>query len=75
MPRFVPLAGYVHHPPDVTRSRAKAFREALEKRRTVREFSNEPVPREVLDECLWAAGTAPSGANLQPWQFVVVTDP
>ena len=44
-------------------------------RRTVRHFSNEPVPHDLLDEAIAIAGSAPSGANLQPWQFVVVRDP
>jgi len=41
----------------------------------VREFSDKPVPKEVINNCILAAGTAPSGANLQPWHFVVVADP
>ena len=44
-------------------------------RRTVRHFSNEPVPHDLLDEAIAIAGSAPSGANLQPWQFVLVRDP
>lgn len=55
--------------------RAKGLREELARRRTVRDFSDRPVPRAVIEECLRTAGTAPSGANLQPWHFVVVTDP
>ena len=47
----------------------------LARRRTVRQFSDRPVPREVIEACLTAAGTAPSGAHQQPWHFVVVTDP
>jgi nitroreductase len=54
--------------------RAKAFREEVAARRTVRHFSDRPVPREVIEECVRAAGSAPSGANLQPWHFVVVSD-
>ena len=56
-------------------SRARAFAEELARRRTVREFSDRPVPREVIERCLAAAGSAPSGANLQPWHFVAVSDP
>lgn len=56
-------------------ARARLFRETLATRRSVREFSSEPVPAEVIDECIRAAGSAPSGANRQPWTFVVVTDP
>ena len=50
------------------------FRDDLLRRRTVRQFSNRPVPREVIEDCLQIAGSAPSGANLQPWHFVVVSD-
>lgn len=55
--------------------RAAEFRQQMQRRRTVRFFSDRPVPREVIEDCLLAAGTAPSGANLQPWHFVVVSDP
>jgi len=55
--------------------RAREFADEVARRRTVREFDRRPVPREVIEEALRAAGTAPSGANLQPWHFVVVTDP
>lgn len=57
------------------RERANAFYAEINRRRTIREFSDRPVPRDIIDTCLLAAGTAPSGANLQPWQFVVVSDP
>jgi nitroreductase len=46
----------------------------MARRRTVREFSDRPVPRDVVEWCLRAAGTSPSGANLQPWHFVAVSD-
>jgi nitroreductase len=55
--------------------RAKAFHERVRGRRTVRDFSDRAVPREVIEQCIKAAGTAPSGANLQPWHFVAVSDP
>lgn len=55
--------------------RARAFAEELATRRTVRDFSPLPVPRAVIEACLGAAGTAPSGANQQPWRFVAVADP
>ncbi len=55
--------------------RAASFAAAMGRRRSVRHFSTRPVPRPVLEECLRAAGTAPSGANHQPWHFVVVEDP
>lgn len=56
------------------RQRAADFAEEMQRRRTVRHFSDRGVPREVIEDCLRAAGTAPSGANRQPWHFVVVTD-
>src|SRR5687768_10089627 len=59
---------------DAMISAARAFRDTLRLRRTVREFSSEPVPAEVIELALEAAASAPSGANLQPWKFVVVTD-
>lgn len=56
-------------------ARARHFRATMATRRSVREFSAEPVPLDVLDDCISAAGSAPSGANRQPWTFVVVSDP
>jgi iodotyrosine deiodinase len=55
--------------------RAKAFADELGRRRTVREYASTPVAREVIEHCLRAAGSAPSGANQQPWRFVAVSDP
>ena len=55
--------------------RSKEFYAMMQKRRTVRDFSARPVPRELIEHCLSAAGTAPSGANLQPWHFVAISDP
>ena len=73
--KFVPLGTYREYPADEMRRRAVEFYREVNRRRTVREFSDRPVDRAVIDDCLRAAGTAPSGANLQPWHFVVVTDP
>lgn len=56
-------------------SKAREFYEAMQRRRTIRDYSDRPVPREVIEYCIRAAGTAPSGANLQPWHFVAVSDP
>ena len=55
--------------------RAGAFRRLMESRRSVREFSDRPVPEDVVRELIRTAGTAPSGANKQPWRFVAVRDP
>jgi len=57
------------------KSRAKSFNELLQKRRTVRNFSNKPVPRNLIEQCLLAANSAPSGANRQPWHFAVISSP
>ncbi|MEO1015099.1 MAG: nitroreductase family protein [Pseudomonadota bacterium] len=54
---------------------AKAFFEAIRTRHTIREFKPDPVPRELIETCIAAAGRAPSGANHQPWHFVAVQDP
>ncbi|MEL6562936.1 MAG: nitroreductase family protein [Pseudomonadota bacterium] len=55
--------------------RAEAFRAEIATRRTVRDYDPAPVPQEVIEACIAAAGTAPSGANQQPWHFVAVRDP
>jgi len=55
--------------------RARVFADDLTHRRTVRDFAPTPVPRAVIEHCLRAAGSAPSGANQQPWRFVAVSDP
>ena len=68
----IPLPDFVEHSPDDMQRRAEAFYEGLRRRHTVREFSNRPVPRSVIETCLTAAGTAPSGANHQPWHFSVI---
>ena len=73
-PRFVPHTAFRAYPPDEMEQRAADFHAEIARRRTVREFSDRPIPPAVLDHCLRAAGSAPSGANLQPWHFVVVTD-
>lgn len=72
---FVEHSDYREYPVDEMRKRARSFYEDLKRRRTVREFSDRPVPREIIEDCLLAAGTAPNGANMQPWHFVVVSDP
>lgn len=59
---------------DEMRARAIAFHVEINRRRTVRDFSPEPVPRDIIERCLAAAGCAPSGANQQPWRFVAIGD-
>jgi iodotyrosine deiodinase len=73
--RFIPLTNRSEYPENEMLARATAFADELSSRRTVREFSSRPVPREIVEQCLRAAGSAPSGANQQPWRFVAVSDP
>lgn len=72
--RLIPLEHYREYPDEEMRARARAFRDDIRRRRTVRDFSARPVPRQIIEDCLMAAGTAPNGANHQPWHFVVVRD-
>ena len=74
-PKFIPLKDFKEYSADEMLKRSKAFLDDLKRRRTVREFSRKPVSREVIENCIKAAGTAPSGANLQPWHFTVVSNP
>lgn len=69
-----PLTQYQEYPVDQMLDRSKAFYDRMKMRRSVRSFSDRPLPREIIENCIRAAGTAPSGANMQPWHFVVVSD-
>jgi nitroreductase len=71
---FVPL-DFTRIPPEETLARARAFYAEMNRRRTTRHFSGEPVPREAIEYAIRTAGTAPSGAHQQPWTFVAVSDP
>lgn len=73
--KFISLPDFTEYQPAEMQKRAAQFYANIKKRRTVRNFSDRPVPLEVMEKCLMAAGTAPSGANKQPWHFVVVSDP
>lgn len=74
-PGFLPLRSYREYPVSEMLDRSRAFAADLQRRRTVRQFSDRPVPRAIIESCLEAAGTAPSGAHQQPWHFVIVSDP
>ncbi len=63
------------YPEEEALERSQAFRNWMEKRRTVRDFSDRPVPKELIDNVILSASTAPSGAHKQPWTFCVVADP
>jgi nitroreductase len=71
--RTIALPGYREYPVDEMRQRVEAFYADVRRRRSIREFSDRPVPRDIIDTALEAAATAPSGANLQPWHMVVVS--
>jgi iodotyrosine deiodinase len=71
---FLPLTTYREYPPEEMIRRAASFKGEMLRRRTVRQFSSRPIPRQIIEDCLLVAGSAPSGANLQPWHFVVVSD-
>lgn len=74
-PTSAPLSTWIEYPPEQMRQRAAAFFADVRRRRSVRHFSERGVDRGVIEDCVRAAGTAPSGANMQPWHFVVVADP
>ena len=73
-PRFVPL-DFVRFPEGEMIRRSRSFHAHLERRRSVRDFSAEPVARELIELAIRSASTAPSGAHRQPWKFVAVSDP
>jgi len=75
LPRLVPAPKIDNRSDEELLMRAREFYEIMQRRRTFRNFSDRPVPREVIEYCIRAAGTAPSGANLQPWHFVAVSNP
>lgn len=75
---FIPLdqaRGAPFPPPGAAVERASMFADEMWRRRTVRDYSSHEVPRAVIEHAIRAAGSAPSGANLQPWHFVAVSDP
>ena len=74
-PRFTPLDSWTERTPEEMQRRAHEFYEHMNRRRSVRQFSDRPVPDGVIEDCLRTAGTAPSGAHKQPWHFVAVRDP
>ena len=71
--QFVPL-DFTEYPVEEMARRAAEFCAEMRRRRSVRHFSDRPVPRTIIEDCLRTANSAPSGANKQPWHFVVVSD-
>ncbi len=74
-PAFIPLPNYREYTQEQMLERSREYYLECDRRRTVRDFSERPVPLEIIDNAIRTAGTAPSGANMQPWHFVVVGDP
>ncbi len=73
--RLEPLSEYRQYPIDKMRQRTTDFLAEMRRRRSVRHFSSRPVPRDIVEDCIRVAMTAPSGANRQPWHFTLVGDP
>jgi len=73
--QFPRLTTYREYPEEEMKHRASSFFEEMQRRRTVRDFSDRPVPEGVIENCIRTAAAAPSGANIQPWHFVVVRAP
>jgi len=73
--KFISYDCYEEYPLTEMVERSQKFYEELNRRRTVRQFSGRSVPSEIIENCISAAGTAPSGAHLQPWKFVIVGNP
>lgn len=71
---FRPYSEFAELPLEEMQRRAEKFFHKMQQRRTVRDFSDQAVPKEIIAKCLRTAGTAPSGANMQPWHFVAVQD-
>ena len=73
--KFIYLKDFQDYPVPEMKQRASDFFNEIKKRRTVRDFSSKSVPHEIIEKCIQAAGTAPNGANKQPWHFVVINNP
>ena len=71
---FIPYSSYNSYPIEEMQKRSEEIFLNIQRRRTIRDFSNKPIPKDIIENCLRAAGTAPSGANRQPWHFSVVSD-
>ena len=71
----IPLPDRQEMTDDEMRAAAQDFHDRMRTRHSVRDYSDRPVPREVIESCLRTAGTAPSGANHQPWHFAAIADP
>ena len=73
--KHTPFDGLPQHTPEQMQTAAELFQTTMATRRTIRDFSDQPVSQEIIRECVIAAGQAPSGANKQPWHFELISDP
>ncbi len=73
--QFIPHPAYVKIDESKMIQKSISFYSIMKHRRTIRDFSTDPIPAKVIENALMTAGTAPNGANMQPWHFVVVQDP
>jgi nitroreductase len=73
--KFIKHSSYKEYSLEEMRQRARSFYKDMKRRRTIRDFSDREVPRDIIEDCIKTAGTAPNGANKQPWHFAVVSDP
>jgi len=73
--RQIPLPDLPDYSSKEMQLRSRFFFENLSNRRTIRDFSDKHIDKEIIENCIKAAGTAPSGANMQPWHFVLISDP
>lgn len=69
------LSDFVEYPEQEMLTRSESFYQEIKRRHTIREFSDRPVDKQIIENCIKAAGTAPSGANHQPWYFTAISDP
>jgi nitroreductase len=74
-PKFIEHMDFIAREPHEMLERSEAFLELMKRRRTVRDFSDRPVPRAIIENAILTAGRAPSGANKQPWHFAAISDP
>jgi nitroreductase len=68
----LPLEDFIEYPPAEMLSRSEQFYTEIKRRHSIRQFSDRPVPQTIIENCIKAAGTAPNGANHQPWHFVAI---
>lgn len=73
--QHLPLTDFVEYPPEQMLARAQQHLTDIRRRHSIRKFSGRPVARELIEQCILAAGAAPSGANHQPWHFVAIQSP